>query len=259
MHRANSEPPPAPAYFNFATDVFDSWAKKRPDALGLWCVNAGTRAEKNYTFGELAALSRQTAAFLREAGVRPGDRVLLMLPRIPQWWVAMLALIRMGAVPIPATLLLTARDLAYRLRVARVRAVITNQEGVQKVGAFEGLRFLVRDPSARGAGPRGGWLDFNEGANRPAPGFRGERTRSDAPGSIFFTSATTGEPKMVLHTQASYGLGHRVTGKYWLDLRPGGCPLEYFRPRMGQSRVVQSLRSLAHGSLRFCAGFTRKV
>ena len=166
-----------------------------------------------FSFRELAKLSCQAAGLLRSSGVRRGDRVLVILPRVPQWWIAMLGLIRVGAVPVPGTLLLTARDVAYRLGSARISAAITNHEGVAKVGGFEGVRLLV-------GASRPGWIDFDEGVRRASAGFRGEPTRSDDPGIIYFTSATAGDPKMVLHTQASYGLGHRLTGQLWLDLRP---------------------------------------
>ena len=125
----------------------------------------------------------------------------------------MLGLIRLGAVPVPTTLLLTARDVAYRVESARISVVITNQDGLAKVGSFNGTRLLV-------GGEQPGWIDFDRGLREANAGFRGERTRSDDPGIIYFTSATTGEPKMVLHTQASYGLAHRLTGQFWLDLRP---------------------------------------
>ena len=213
MHSANPEAIKAPLHFNFGTDVIDRWAHERPDAPALWCVHASTGAEQRFSFRELAALSCQAAALLRSSGVRRGDRVLIMLPRVPQWWIGMLGLIRLGAVPVPGTLLLTARDVAYRLGSARISAVVTDQEGVAKVGGFEGTRLLV-------GGERPGWIDFDRGVLQAGTGFRGERTRSDDPGIIYFTSATTGNPKMVLHTQASYGLGHRLTGQLWLDLRP---------------------------------------
>jgi acetyl-CoA synthetase/medium-chain acyl-CoA synthetase len=213
MHSANQEAIKAPLHFNFAADVIDRWAQERPDAPALWCVSASTGAEQRFSFRELAALSCQAAALLRSSGVRRGDRVLIMLPRVPQWWIGMLGLIRLGAVPVPGTLLLTARDVAYRLGSARISAVVTDQEGVAKVGGFEGTRLLV-------GGERPGWIDFDRGVRQAEAGFRGERTRSDDPGIIYFTSATTGNPKMVLHTQASYGLGHRLTGQLWLDLRP---------------------------------------
>ncbi|MCX6922036.1 MAG: AMP-binding protein, partial [Verrucomicrobia bacterium] len=213
MHSAYPAATEAPLHFNFATDVMDRWARERPEALALWCVNAATGAEQKFSFQQLASLSCQAANCLRCGGVREGDRVLVMLPRVPQWWIAMLGLIRLGAVPVPGTLLLTARDVAYRVESARISAVLTDQDGMAKVGGFEGTRLLV-------GGDRAGWIDFDRGVCEANADFQGEQTRSDDPGIIYFTSATTGNPKMVLHTQASYGLGHRLTGQLWLDLRP---------------------------------------
>jgi acyl-coenzyme A synthetase/AMP-(fatty) acid ligase len=213
MHSANLKATKAPRHFNYATDVVDRWAEERPDAPALWCVNTATGEEHKFSFRELTTLSCQAAELLRSSGIRRGDRVLVMLPRVPQWWIAMLGLIRVGAVPVPGTLLLTSRDVAYRLGSARISAVLTNRDGMAKVGGFEGVRLLVGDG-------RPGWIDFDQGVRLAGAGFRGERTRSDDPGIIYFTSATTGDPKMVLHTQASYGLGHRLTGQLWLDLKP---------------------------------------
>ena len=212
----------APLYFNFATDVVDRWATTRPQSLALWHVQAATRAEHKLTFQQIALLSRQAANLFCSCGLKQGDRVLLMLPRVPQWWVAMLGLIRLGAVPVPATLLLTPREVAYRLKMATVQAVITNAEGIAKVGDFEGIRFAVADTvsGANRSWPEG-WLDFDVGLARAKARFGRVRTHRDEPGILYFTSATTGEAKMVLHTQASYGLGHRLTGELWLDLKPG--------------------------------------
>jgi acetyl-CoA synthetase/medium-chain acyl-CoA synthetase len=213
MDSANPETLEAPLHFNFATDVIDRWARERPEAPALWWVNAGTGAEQKFNFRELAALSCQAANLLRSSGIRRGDRVLLMLPRVPQWWIAMLGLIRMGAVPVPTTLLLTPREVDYRLGSARISAVIANPDAAAKVDGFSGTRLLV-------GGERPGWIDFDQGLRQASASFPGERTLSDDPGILYFTSATTGDPKMVLHTQASYGLGHLLTGQLWLDLRP---------------------------------------
>lgn len=191
----------------------------RPEAQALWCVQASTGREEKFTFRELAVRSRQVANFLRCCGVQRGDRVLLMLPRVSQWWLAMLGLIRLGAVPVPATLLLTGREVAFRLDTARVHAVITNLQGVEKVGGFDGIRILAGRASDEGSPDvPAGWFDFDRGIAAASPSFPRERIRADAPGILYFTSATTGEPKMVLHTQSSYGLGHWLTGRYWLDL-----------------------------------------
>ncbi|MDD3180744.1 MAG: acyl--CoA ligase [Opitutaceae bacterium] len=203
----------APEFYNFATDTIDHWAHSRPQAPALWWVDHGTGAERRFTFAEIAALSSQAANFLHGAGVRPGDRVLVMLPRLPQWWTAMLGLIRLGAVPVPATLMLSPSEVQYRITTADVAAVITTGDGIAKVGDYAGLRFIVEGVAVD-------WIDYDDGVLDSAPIFRGERTRSDDPGILYFTSATTGEPKMVLHSQASYALGHRLTGGLWLDLRP---------------------------------------
>src|SRR5215470_15419812 len=104
-----------PLSFNFATDVVDRWAATHANSLALWHVHATTRTQHKLTFRQVASLSRQAANFFRSCGINRGDRVLLMLPRVPQWWIGMVGLIRLGALPVPATLLLTAREVAYRL------------------------------------------------------------------------------------------------------------------------------------------------
>lgn len=202
-----------PTHFNFTTDVIDRWARERPDALGLWWVNDSGDCERKYTFRELSTLSRQAAGFFQTSGIRRGDHVLVVLPRVHQWWIAMLGLVRLGAVPVPGTPLLTARDLHFRIEAARIGAVITDAEGAEKLPDFDGVRVLV------GEG-REDWTDFDAGLSAASPEFESEPTRSEDPGILYFTSATTGHPKMVLHTQVSYGLAHRLTGQLWLDLTP---------------------------------------
>src|SRR6185295_3664815 len=144
------------AHFNFARDVVEHWARQTPNAPALWWVGEGGRGEVRLTFAQLARQLRCAADFFNTQGIGPGDRVLVMLPRVPQWWVAMLGLIRLGAVPVPATLLLTARDVAYRLETARISAVITSPEGIEKVDGFKGTMLLV-------GGHQPGWQDFDAG------------------------------------------------------------------------------------------------
>jgi acetyl-CoA synthetase/medium-chain acyl-CoA synthetase len=207
-------PGAVPEFFNFAHDIFDGWARSQPHSTALWCVDGATGAEQKFTFEQLSRLSAQAANVWRAHGVRRGDRVLVMLPRVWHWWVAMLGLTRLGAVPIPATLQLMPRDVAYRLESARIRAVLTNADGIEKLDGFDGLRMATCPPPTN-------WVDFLQDLSQASDEFAGELTRADDPGIIYFTSATTGEPKMVLHTQASYGLAHRLTGELWLDCRPG--------------------------------------
>src|SRR5262245_43200051 len=201
-----------PVAFNFTRDVIDNWALTRPDAPALWWVDENGN-HRRFSFAEIAEASRRAACGLAGAGVRRGDRVLVILPRVPQWWIAMLGLIRMGAVPIPGTSLLTSHDIAYRLEAAEAHAVITDSEGARKIENFSGIQFLV-------GGTSPGWIEFDAAVQNADSTFDAPPTRADDPGLIFFTSGTTGHPKMVLHTQASYGLGHRATGELWLDLKP---------------------------------------
>ncbi|MCX7007659.1 MAG: AMP-binding protein [Kiritimatiellaeota bacterium] len=200
-----------PQHYNFAHDVIERQGQERPDALALWWVGEQGAGERKLSFGELSGELRRAAAFFAAQGVRRGDCVLVILNRVPEWWVAVLGLIRLGAVPIPGTPLLTPKDIAYRIQAASVRAIITDAAGAAKVGAFDGLRFLA-------GGAQAGWTDFDAGVRTAQANPPYEPSRSSDPGIIYFTSGTTGEAKMVLHTQVSYGIGHRITGGDWLDL-----------------------------------------
>lgn len=156
-------------------------------------------------------------------GVRKGDKVLVMLPNIPKWWEVMLALMRVGGIPIPSTTLLTAKDIEYRFSSTQIDAVITTDENAGKVedaiNAFLSSG-TGKAPSLVIIGERQGWHNYIKERDT-ARAFEGERASSDEPAMIYFTSGTTGPPKIVLHTQASYPFAHMITGRFWLDLRPG--------------------------------------
>src|SRR2546428_10178442 len=126
-----------PTHFNFARDVVERWARERPDALALWCVREHDSTEQKLTFRQLAHNVRRAASFFHQLGVKRGDRVLIITPRVPEWWIAMLGLIRLGAVPIPGTPLLTGRDIKYRLETSEAAALITDQEGAAKAGGLQ--------------------------------------------------------------------------------------------------------------------------
>lgn len=202
-----------PERFSFTLDVFDRWGD-RP-AL-LWTDGV---TEKNFSFNELKVLSSRGAGAFKRLGVKRGDRVLVMLPNIPEWWEVMLALVRLNAVPIPATTLLTAKDIGYRLSAADIKAVIATEDEAQKVEEAMGA-IRDRTPLLIIIGERKEWYHYNKERDM-ADAYEGEKALSNEPALIYFTSGTTGPPKMVLHTNASYPLAHLITGKYWLDLRPG--------------------------------------
>ncbi|HYR59094.1 MAG TPA: AMP-binding protein [Chthoniobacteraceae bacterium] len=199
--------------FNFAGDIMERWAKVRPHDLALWCVDESGAGETRFTFAQLAEQFRRAAHYFHSLGLRRGDRVLIILPRVPQWWIAMLGLTKLGAVPIPGTMLLTAKDIRYRIETAEAAAVITCGEVAERVEDFSGIKIAAGEE-------RAGWSSFDAGLRAARNDFEPEPTRADEPAILYFTSGTTGPPKMVLHTQESYGRGHRVTGEWWLCCKP---------------------------------------
>ncbi|MDC0710415.1 AMP-binding protein [Stigmatella sp. ncwal1] len=206
-----------PEHFNFAMDVIDVHATERPEALALLWSDEGGQARR-FTFAELRRHSLEAARFLTGLGLRRGDRVFLLLPRVPEWWFMVLGCMRAGIVFMPGTPMLTAKDIRYRLAAAEAQAVITEASCLDR---FEGLvgTGQVKHWIALGEAPSP-WIRYAPEPETDTDRVTFEPTRADAPMLLYFTSGTTGMPKMVLHTHASYGLGHGVTGRYWLDLTP---------------------------------------
>jgi acetyl-CoA synthetase/medium-chain acyl-CoA synthetase len=218
---------PVPEKFSFPIDVFDKWGER--EAL-FWTDGIN---DKKLTFTDLKILSSKGAGALKKIGIGKGDKVLLMLPNIPEWWEVMLALMRLNAIPIPSTTLLTEKDIEYRLSATDIKAIISSDEDAAKVedainrSLTTPLLIIVNPPASplnkggiKEGYERQGWHDYIK-ERSSADVLEGERSYSDEPALIYFTSGTTGPPKMVLHTQASYPLAHMATGKYWHDLRPG--------------------------------------
>lgn len=207
-----------PEYFNFARDVVDKWAQD-PDKLAMWWVDDYGN-EAKYTFKYFSERSQQLANALTKLGIKRGDMVFLLLPRLPEWWESILAIMRIGAVYIPGTSQLTPKDLKYRFEASEGVAIITDAENAPKVDAIRNECPTLKHCIMVG-GKAEGWLDYGELIASEPTVFETANTRSDDPAIIFFTSGTTGYPKMTVHTHASYPIGHIVTGKYWLDLKPG--------------------------------------
>ena len=209
-----------PNEFNFAIDVMGKWASD-PDKLAmLWIGQDGEERQLTYSYF-VDSSSRAANAFLK-LGIRKGDRVLVMLPRIPEWWETVLGLMKLGAVPIPCTTLLTAKDIQFRAEAADVTGFISDSEGAAKFDRVRtespSIKYAVLVANDVEMETREGWTSYHLIADEASPDYTGPKTRSDDPCLIYFTSGTVGYPKMVLHTQASYPIGHTITGKYWLDL-----------------------------------------
>tara|TARA_R110001592_G_scaffold363372_1_gene685976 strand:- start:79735 stop:81354 length:1620 start_codon:yes stop_codon:yes gene_type:complete len=208
---------PRPERFNFARDVVDKWAERDPDKLALfWVDDQG--AEERRTFADISAASCRVANLLQNAGVRPGDYVVMILGRQMAWWEVFTAALRMGAVISPGTAQLSAQDIAYRVNAAKATCIVTDSANAAKVDQIvEQCPSLTVRVVVDGA--RDGWLDYGEAVAQQSAQFTAVDSSADDEAMCYFTSGTTGYPKMCLHSH-SYGLAHQTTGKYWLDLTP---------------------------------------
>lgn len=217
-----------PENFNFAFDVVDKIADQSPDKLALlWCDENNN--EKCFTFKQIKHLSNQAANLFIAMGVKKGDHVMLILKRRYEFWYCLMALHKIGAIAIPATHMLTPKDIAYRVNAASIKMVIcvNDQEVISHIeeaekttGPLE-LKCLV-------GGKRDGWYSFDDriySHNESFPRPSGEKaTKNDDTLLLYFTSGTTGHPKMVQHTY-TYPLGHIVTAMYWQNVKDGGLHL----------------------------------
>ncbi|MEJ7629901.1 MAG: AMP-binding protein [Nocardioidaceae bacterium] len=208
--------------FNWATDWFDTLATEQPNVLALWIIEEDG-SETKLTYSEVGELSRRFAGSLAAAGVGRGDRVLLLLGNVAPLWVAMLGCLRLGAVMIPATPLLSGADLRDRIERGRVRAVMAGADDAAKLTT--GTESLVRVS----VGEAAGWSSYDDMVADGAPMLEGGGTRSDETVLLYFTSGTTAQPKLVAHTHASYPVGHLST-MYWIGLQPGDLHLNISSP-----------------------------
>ena len=220
---------PQLSHFNWALDHFDDLARDN-HATALWIV-ADDGSEQKVTYAEMAARSNRVANWLESLGVARGDRVLLMLGNEVPLWELMLACIKIGAVMIPATLLLSRDDLIDRFERGRVRAVVTTPAHTAK---FDGLDPHAPGPVVRIAiGDAAGWNSF-AGADVCSPVYVPKcKTRTDEPLLLYFTSGTTAKPKLVEHTHVSYPVGHLST-LYWTGLQPGDVHWNISSPGWGK-------------------------
>ncbi len=244
--------------FNFAYDVVDDIAENDPERRAMIWVNPEGE-QHTFTFADMKRWSDKTASYLAGLGIGRGDFVMVILRRHYQFWFVALALAKLGAVMVPATFMLKEHDLEYRLNGADIKAVIATDAGdiaqvmdnVAEQAPTVQARILVasggggltpRDEQGRLMVPEGalvgealsgeqgicalaanrpGWHDFNTGVRAASEGFARRETLAADPMLMYFSSGTSGNPKMVLH-DSLYALGHLITAKHWHNVRPDG-------------------------------------
>lgn len=200
-----------PDHFNFGIDVVDRLAREGDGLALIWENEAGKT--ETYRFSDIARLSNKLANALRERGIQKGDRIIIMLPRIPAWPISMIAALKIGAVPIPCVEMLTDRDIAFRLQNSEARAAICRATQVQK--------FDARQLAAQFAmGNADGWDDFDAVIQSASDKLDPALLGAEDPALMYYTSGSTGYPKGVVHAARAL-FAWRVSAEYWLGLGPG--------------------------------------
>lgn len=208
-----------PENFNFGYDVVDAWAEKEPDKEALlWTNDKGE--VRHFTFADIKRESDKTASFFQSLGIGRGDMVMLILKRHYQFWFSIVALHKLGATVIPATHLLTPKDIKYRCEMADIKAIVCAGD---QVIVDHIQKALPQCPSVKAVVSTGpivpeGWYDFDSSIEKATTFVRPEMANTnDDVSLLYFTSGTTGEPKMVAH-DFTYPLGHIITASYWHNL-----------------------------------------
>ena len=215
-----------PENFNFGYDVVDAWAAEQPDKKAILWTNDKGEAHQ-YTFAELKEKTDQTAAYFQSLGIGHGDMVMLILKRRIEFWFCTIALHKLGAVVIPATHLLTKKDIVYRCNAADIKMIVCAGEEVITKHIIEAM---PQSPSVKhllsiGPDMPEGFKDFHEGMTNAVPFAKPEHPNTNNDTMLmYFTSGTTGEPKMVAH-DFTYPLGHISTGSFWHNLHENSLHL----------------------------------
>ena len=202
--------------FNFGFDVVDEIAEKYPDKLAMIHLDKH-KNEKDFTFSQIKKESARVANYFKSLGIKRGDRVMLVLTRHYEFWFAMIALHKLGAIAIPATYLLQKHDFVYRYNAAGVKAIVCTADGdTAKIAEDAAKECPSVELKLIVGGRKDGWHDFDAEYPLYSSKFAREKDTpcGEDPALMFFSSGTTGEPKMVMHKH-TYALGHFMTAKYW--------------------------------------------
>ena len=208
-----------PENFNFGYDIVDGWAEREPEKVAMtWVSSEGEHID--FTFADIKRESDKTASYFRSLGIGHGDMVMLILKRRYEFWFSIIALHKLGAVCIPATHLLTEKDIIYRCNAADIKAIVAVGDDIVINHINKSIEKSPSLEKCISIGPKipEGWEDFHKGIESAAPFVKPEcPSKNDDISLMYFTSGTTGNPKMVIH-DFTYPLAHIITGSYWHNL-----------------------------------------
>ena len=206
-----------PERFNWAYEVFDLWAQNKSKIALKWVGPTGK--SRDVTFDELRIRSSKVANLLSGIGASPGDNIFIMLPHLVEWWEIVLGCIRGRFVSVPGPTLLTPNDIEYRINSARIKIAIIDHENAEKLLSVKHKCPELEQVVVVG-GNISGTTNYEDLIQLASSSLKNPHNLSTEPLMGYFTSGTTGYPKMVINTHSSYPIGHIITGKFWLDNRP---------------------------------------
>lgn len=254
-----------PSKFNFATDVVDHWSRTLSSQTALHWVSQDLQTTRKLTYTDISRSSRRIAKILTsKLGIRPGELVIVILPRLPVWWEIATACLRAGIILCPCTTLLVEKDIEYRLQISDAAAFIGDATAVQKClkvkAQCPNLRKVIQIDSQTAIGKPVSSIvlgvdDFAallDSVPRDVDFEVPTSLKPDSPALTFFTSGTTGPPKIVLHTQISYPLAHALTGAHWLRLTPTSDSIYWNLSEQGWAKAAWSfLGTFTNGATLF--------
>ncbi|MCD6130219.1 MAG: AMP-binding protein [Deltaproteobacteria bacterium] len=209
-----------PEYYNFGFDVVDKWAEDKTKLAAVW-ANVTGKSIRKYTFWDISRQSNQFANLLLNMGIKKGDIIFVMIPRIPEWFAVIIGANKIGAVVSPAPSILTTQDIEYRINQSEAKVVISSSSNASKVEKVMGKCPTVKNKIIIG-GELDEWVSYDIEMEKCSPYLSKdeiEATKNDDPLLLAFSSGTTKYPRMVPHVQ-SYALAHILTAKFWHDLKP---------------------------------------
>ena len=248
-----------PENFNFGYDIIDKYAELEPNRRALMWVDLKGN-EKTFTYGDLSRLSNKAANMFLAHGIKKGDHVILVMKRHYQFWYTMMALIKIGAIAIPATYLLTVKDFVYRMDAADVKGVVATHDGEvcdfidaadKKTEGDLKCKFIVN-------GTKEGWLSFDEEIEKYPDTLERVPTKADEIFLMYFTSGTTGYPKMAIHDH-TLALAHIQTAKHWQKVCPNGIHLTVSDSGWAKSAWGKLYGQLAMGTCVFVYDFDKFI